>query len=88
VLAQAVEPGIDVTEVTGAFRAPAEEFRADQGNRLLTAADWPEAYSALRKRLKWYDIALLGMSRGVRMEGLLEPLEDDFVSPGAQAKEG
>jgi len=52
---------------------------------VLAAADWHEAYEALRGRLRGDEVLLLKASRGVALEGMLPLLEADF---GAALVEG
>jgi UDP-N-acetylmuramoyl-tripeptide--D-alanyl-D-alanine ligase len=78
VLADALAREIDLVVATGAFADAARESGAKDASRLLTAADWKEAYPLLRERLAGDEVVLLKASRGIAMEGLLPLLERDF----------
>ncbi|HET9948739.1 MAG TPA: UDP-N-acetylmuramoyl-tripeptide--D-alanyl-D-alanine ligase, partial [Longimicrobiales bacterium] len=78
VLADALARPIDLIVATGAFAEAARELGATDGGRLVTAADWQEAYPALREWLEGDELVLLKASRGVALEGILPLLEQDF----------
>jgi UDP-N-acetylmuramoyl-tripeptide--D-alanyl-D-alanine ligase len=86
VLRDVMSRDVDLVVATGAF-AQVDVPGAPDGDRLLRAEDWTEAYPALRKRLGGEEIVLLKASRGVALEGILDLLERDFAAP-AQAEEG
>jgi UDP-N-acetylmuramoyl-tripeptide--D-alanyl-D-alanine ligase len=78
VLAYALAKRIDLVVATGGFAGAAEALGAGDGDRVVTAADWSEAYPLLRERLAGGEIVLLKASRGVKLEGILPLLEADF----------
>jgi UDP-N-acetylmuramoyl-tripeptide--D-alanyl-D-alanine ligase len=78
VLASALDRAIDVIVATGGFAGAAEALGALDGERVITAPDWKEAYPLLRERLTGDEIVLLKASRGVKLEGILVLLEADF----------
>jgi len=78
VLASAIERPIDLIVATGGFAAAADELRALDADRVVTAPGWSEAYPELRERLAGDEIVLLKASRGVKLEGILSLLEADF----------
>ncbi len=78
VLESALSRPIDVVVATGGFADAARALHVDGDTRVVTAPDWQPAYPQLRKRLAGDEIVLLKASRGVRLEGLLPLLEEDF----------
>ncbi len=78
VLATALDRAIDLVVATGGFAGAAEELGALDGERVITAPGWNEAYPLLRERLAGDEIVLLKASRGVKLEGILPLLEADF----------
>jgi UDP-N-acetylmuramoyl-tripeptide--D-alanyl-D-alanine ligase len=77
-LASALERQIDLIVATGGFAGAAEELGALDGERVIAAPGWTEAYPLLRERLAGDEIVLLKASRGVKLEGILPLLEADF----------
>ena len=94
VLTDALERDIDVVAATGLFAdvadealaavtaSPTEEASRPAAERLVTGADWEEAYPRIRERLRGDEVVLLKASRGVALEGILPLLEDDFGTAG------
>jgi UDP-N-acetylmuramoyl-tripeptide--D-alanyl-D-alanine ligase len=74
-LRRALSLPLDLVVATGAFGEAAREVRDE---RILAAADWESAYTALRNRLGGDEVVLLKASRGVAMEGILPLLAADF----------
>ena len=78
VLRDALARDIDLVVATGAFASAARDVEAKDAPRLITAADWKEAYPLLRERLAGDEIVLLKASRGVALDGILPMIERDF----------
>ena len=89
VLADALSRRVELVVATGAFAEAAAAQRMREGERLLVAPGWAEAYPRLRERLEGHEVVLLKASRGVAMEGLIPLLEADFGdSKATRAGEG
>jgi UDP-N-acetylmuramoyl-tripeptide--D-alanyl-D-alanine ligase len=78
VLAYALDREVDLVVATGGFAGAADEIGSLDGERVITAAGWSEAYPLLRERLAGDEVVLLKASRGVKLEGILPLLEADF----------
>jgi UDP-N-acetylmuramoyl-tripeptide--D-alanyl-D-alanine ligase len=78
VLAYALDREVDLVVATGGFAGAADEIGSLDGERVITAAGWSEAYPLLRERRAGDEVVLLKASRGVKLEGILPLLEADF----------
>lgn len=78
VLQDALNRSIDLVVATGAFAEAAAGLGGKDASRMITAADWKEAYPLLRERLSGDEVVLLKASRGVALEGILSLIERDF----------
>lgn len=85
VLREALSRRIDVVVATGAF-ADAARTANHTDARLIVADDWQSAYPRLRGRLHGNEVVLLKASRGIRLEGILPLLEEDFGARDAAAR--
>jgi UDP-N-acetylmuramoyl-tripeptide--D-alanyl-D-alanine ligase len=78
VLKRALAKHIDLIVATGGFARAAAELGVADGDRVLAADDWREAYPLLRARLEGDEVVLLKASRGIALEEILPLLEADF----------
>ena len=85
VLRDARSRKIDLIVATGAF-AEAARAAHQTDARLIVADDWQSAYPRLRGRLHGNEVVLLKASRGIRLEGILPLLEEDFGARDAAAR--
>lgn len=77
-LRDALARKIDLIVATGAFEEAAAGLGVTDASRLVTAADWKQAYPLLHERLRGDEVVLLKASRGIALEGILPMLERDF----------
>lgn len=85
VLRDALSRKIDVIVATGAFGEAAKAI-GQTDDRLIVADDWQSAWPRLRGSLAGDEVVLLKASRGIRMEGILPLLEQDFGARDAEAR--
>jgi len=80
VLEFALAREIDFFVATGGFADAASRFASVGDERVISAADWREAYPSVKKRLSGDEVVLLKASRGIALEGMLPLLEADFAA--------
>lgn len=88
VLADALARDVDLIVATGGFALPARELAGGEGDRLLVAPTWRDAYPELKRTLQGDEIVLLKASRGIALEGIIPLLERDFGPDLAGATNG
>ena len=85
VLRDALSRKSDLIVATGAF-AEAARAAHQTDARLIVADDWQSAYPRVRARLHGNEVVLLKASRGIRLEGVLPLLAEDFGARDAAAR--